>query len=483
MSEQNSPFSITFPFDVATGNVLFTVLGIIAASIAFFLILKSRPTGGDKTQNDPQTWQETAMEVFVIFLVPVWFCLMGLVLWSLIKIASVSITELDPEIIRWHILALVGLLTALGGLIGIPFVFLRHQTNERQTKTAEQGLLTDRISKAVEQLGAEKTVHRHRGADVGRPQYADKPPNTSDSQFQVPLFAAHDYRRDTPETDYKNPIFETVTLPNLEVRIGGLYALEKIAKQNLDEHIQIMGILCAYVRENASSSIRVTATGGPRNDIQIAIDILGRRSPKQRQLEQSSNFRLDLSRSNLSHLNFFGGHFAGAEFHLSNFKASLLRNTDLRGASLQGCNLANVQFTDADLTGANLNSAKFTELKNAGKNGLKKAKSIRGLSVAGAMLTCLSDLGTPDQTNWVFGTSDTTFVAQGVIDERKLSALNRRLARARKEQNAEEIDKVQQEIDATGYASWCLARADSSTVSYKRRLLYEQLGLTQWPYE
>ena len=78
--------------------------------------------------------------------------------------------------------------------------------NERQTTAAEQGLITERITKAIEQLGAEKTV------------YKDGQANTE---------------------------------PNLEVRLGALYALERIAQDSERDHIPIMETLCAYIRENA----------------------------------------------------------------------------------------------------------------------------------------------------------------------------------------------------------------------------------------
>ena len=42
--------------------------------------------------------------------------------------------------------------------------------------------------------------------------------------------------------------------PNLEVRIGAIYALERIAQDSLRDHIQIMEILCAYIRENSHAT-------------------------------------------------------------------------------------------------------------------------------------------------------------------------------------------------------------------------------------
>jgi len=47
-------------------------------------------------------------------------------------------------------------------------------------------------------------------------------------------------------TNYTN-----TTRPNIEIRLGAIYALEKLARDDLTIHWPIMETLCAYVRENA----------------------------------------------------------------------------------------------------------------------------------------------------------------------------------------------------------------------------------------
>src|SRR5207248_11751254 len=41
--------------------------------------------------------------------------------------------------------------------------------------------------------------------------------------------------------------------PDLEVRLGGIYALERIARDSSRDHWTIMEVLTAYVRQNAGS--------------------------------------------------------------------------------------------------------------------------------------------------------------------------------------------------------------------------------------
>lgn len=105
-------------------------------------------------------------------------------------------------------------------LLGAPFLIwstvLKHQTVRYQ----KEGHMTDRINKAVEQLGAEKTV-KVRGTDA----------------------------------EGKAITFEE-TRPNIEVRIGAILSLERIAQDSTRndkgrDHVRVMEILCAYIRENA----------------------------------------------------------------------------------------------------------------------------------------------------------------------------------------------------------------------------------------
>ncbi len=108
-----------------------------------------------------------AIRVLATLLAPIWLWLIGHILWSLWSLWSLA-QDYNPSVqdndLRWHILAFVGLITALGAMVSAPLALIRVWTTERQTRTAEQGHMTDRISKAVEQLGAEKTVDR-----IGRP--------------------------------------------------------------------------------------------------------------------------------------------------------------------------------------------------------------------------------------------------------------------------------------------------------------------------
>ena len=87
----------------------------------------------------------------------------------------------------------------VAALVGLPFIVWRAVVAQQQVNVAEQSHITDRISKAVEQLGAEKTVKRLLKDADGNPVF--------------------DIDGITPKT------VET-TEPNIEVRLGGIYALD-----------------------------------------------------------------------------------------------------------------------------------------------------------------------------------------------------------------------------------------------------------------
>lgn len=110
-----------------------------------------------------------------------------------------------------------GLIVAL---LGAPFLIwstvLKHQTLRYQ----KEGHITDRINKAVEQLGVEKTVK-------------------------------------VPSADGDKSIERSER--NIEVRIGAILSLERIAQDSTKhdkgrDHVRVMEILCAYIRENAPAA-------------------------------------------------------------------------------------------------------------------------------------------------------------------------------------------------------------------------------------
>ena len=178
---------------------------------------------------------------------------------------------------------------------------------------------------------------------------------------------------------------------NVDVRIGGLYALERIAKNSPDDRRMIQVVIGSYLRNR--SPWPVGSPDGPEHptptvdeslpwlrmrapDIQTALVILARR-PTSRdaprlylsrvdlrsvQLENSQLTNAHIRRANLARAWLRGTRLDGSDFHgtdlrKANLEGASLRNASLRGAYLQGANLRAADLRDANLRGADLRAA------------------------------------------------------------------------------------------------------------------------------
>ena len=104
----------------------------------------------------------------------------------------------------------------------------------------------------------------------------------------------------------------------MDVRLGGIYALERIAKDSPRDYGPIMEVLTAFVREQApwppangvlSPKPPGTQSPAPKPpaDIQAVLTVLGRRVIPQ----DWNGPRLDLSRTDLRGADLRGGHLEG----------------------------------------------------------------------------------------------------------------------------------------------------------------------------
>jgi uncharacterized protein YjbI with pentapeptide repeats len=195
----------------------------------------------------------------------------------------------------------------------------------------------------------------------------------------------------------------------LDARIGGIYALERVAQDSAADHPTVMEVLGAFIREHSHEGWPTPATDElgadaldhtTRPDVQAALTVIGRRD--RRQDRRPIDFigadltGADLTRANLTGANLTGANLTGADL-TENAK---LRGADLTGAKLRGADLTGADLTEkanlrgadltgaklrgADLTGANLNHAtlKDVDLRDA---NLTDAKLIAAI-LTGALL-------------------------------------------------------------------------------------------------
>jgi len=148
-------------------------------------------------------------------------------------------------------------------------------------------------------------------------------------------------------TDRFSKAVELLSSEHLNGRIGGVYALERIAKDSRKDHWTVMEVLTAFIREQSRGSASEGLTPPKlKPDIQAALSVIVRRRWHRKETKTQ---RIDLS---------------GAYLPQANLKNALLKNMSLDGAILNGANMSgattdNVEFGDAELDGADLRSLRL----------------------------------------------------------------------------------------------------------------------------
>jgi Pentapeptide repeats (8 copies) len=141
----------------------------------------------------------------------------------------------------------------------------------------------------------------------------------------------------------------------IDVRIGGIYALEQIAIDSPEKyHWTIVEILSAFIREKRP----LDSTELVGIDIQAALNVLGRRKVEQDPKGKYINLRkvnligVEIQSANLNHVDLSGANLNGTNLKDAILKYANFRETDLSDANLRGSDLNN-----ANLKGSNLNNA------------------------------------------------------------------------------------------------------------------------------
>jgi uncharacterized protein YjbI with pentapeptide repeats len=158
----------------------------------------------------------------------------------------------------------------------------------------------------------------------------------------------------------------------LDVRLGGIYALERIANDSQNDRETIYAVLAAFIREHArqpddASDIEEEkppeGERRPREDVQTAATVLGRRAwratDRELDLSRTDLRGVNLARANLEGANLAHANLEGRETDLgfARLKKARLLQTQLERANLFGANLAHATLSGANLAHANLQLA------------------------------------------------------------------------------------------------------------------------------
>lgn len=190
---------------------------------------------------------------------------------------------------------------------------------------------------------------------------ADFESRTSDKSQSEPLAACG-----ISPAEIKDPFLAALDYlghAQATVRIGGILALERAAKQE-DVMTACAGTLCAYIQQWAGPDT-ITPGKRPGYDVTAAMAVLSRllapgvADRDLVDLRRTQLAGLELSGADFSRYHLENSNLSGADLRGVNFSGVNLRGADLRGAQLAGAVFANASLRSADLTGAILSDDEF----------------------------------------------------------------------------------------------------------------------------
>lgn len=124
------------------------------------------------------------------------------------------------------------------------------------------------------------------------------------------------------------------------IRLGGIYALERIATDSQRDHSAIIDVLAAFVRAN--SPVATTSKNPLSQEIAAAVTVIGR----------ISRLHGGGPRLNLAHC-----YLAGAELKNAHLRAADLTGADLTFANLRGAFLDDANISDAMMNHVDLENS------------------------------------------------------------------------------------------------------------------------------
>jgi hypothetical protein len=268
------------------------------------------------------------------------------------------------------------LLQAVGGILLVAGAI----ATWRQVQISREGQITDRLTHAIDQLGADK----------------------------------------------------------VDVRVGGIFALERLARDSASDQLAIGEILAAFIRTHAAwpaghwshpdqhptadvDEMMLWLTDRAP-DVRTAVLVLGRYPHEQREHTLALR-RVDLRRTNFYHgtltkvdladSNLAACYAAGVRWERCRFSNTDLRKTRLMGATLDKSDFRRAHLQEADLEGASLRKTDLSDASLRGANlcdaDLREAQLARadlsGANLSGAHLlgAQLADIRTDHATTWPTG--------------------------------------------------------------------------------
>lgn len=174
------------------------------------------------------------------------------------------------------------------------------QNNRNELHNSQQGQITDRYTKAVDQLGSGK----------------------------------------------------------IDIRLGGIYALQRLASDSPRDQRTVIEVLCAFVREHDPKP-GAEPPAQPDTDIQAALTVIGRlTSHDHRYVPDLRGIRTPgVSLPRAANWDLSGAHLTSAKLFGADLSHAVVIGADLSHANLSHANLSGTILSGADLSGADLTDA------------------------------------------------------------------------------------------------------------------------------
>ena len=305
-------------------------------------------------------YSKTCLLIAIIFFLIIIYLIQQIPHWQVAQFElsnSTEVANLENQYratlaqILGGIAVVIGIYFAWGNLKVAQSTFESNQENtKRSLEVVQEGQITERFTRAVDQLGA-----------------IDQSGN-----------------------------------PSVEIRLGGIYALERIANESKKDYWPIMEILTAYIRKNSSiKDQKVQERERVQFDIQAILSVIKKRNKPDNFIEPCGLDLQDtyLCKTNLSNTYLEGADLTGADLteahlegaHLTKYdkteydydesgcisgysiikEANLnwahlrkahLEGAYLRQAHLEGADLTEAHFEMTDFMGAHLDGANFTKV-------------------------------------------------------------------------------------------------------------------------